>query len=221
MNEGAKQRPFYFYFLPDDLLSLRLPVWYHKAMKTEVHMMNIAIQSMEDKYLAPSLDLIQTVFTEHENETEGRLVRALTEEIRSKRFYMPQLEIIAVCEGEVVGYAGFSRFHLEGKYEDRLLILTPVAVKTELQRRHISKRMIEYGFEKAKEMGFEAVIVEGNPRNYRARGFVTAAEHGVMPGKTVHLPHIDCLMVKELKEGALENIKGNVEYSDYETLTNE
>lgn len=184
--------------------------------------MNMIIQSMEEKYLSSSLELIQRVFTEHENEAEGRLVRRLTEEIRSKRFYMPELEIIAVSEdGEVVGYAGFSRFHLEGKYEDRLLILTPVAVKTQLQRQHISKRMIEYGFEKAQRMGFEAVIVEGNPRNYNPRGFVTAADHGILPGKTVHLPAIQCLMVKELKEGALETIKGVVEYSDYEVLIGE
>ena len=183
--------------------------------------MNIVVQSMSEEYLEASLELIQRVFTEHENAQEGRLVRRLTEEIRSKRFYMPELEIIALSEGEVVGYAGFSRFHLEGKYEDRLLILTPVAVKTELQRRHISKKMIEYGFEKAKAMGFEAVIVEGNPRNYNPRGFVTAAEQGILPGKTVHLPAIQCLMVKELVPGALENIKGTVEYSDYETLTEE
>lgn len=184
--------------------------------------MNVTIQSMEDKYLEASLHLVQRVFTEHENEQEGKLVRALTEEIRSKRFYLPKLEVIALDENdEVVGYANFSKFHLEGKYEERLLILTPVAVKTELQRRHISKRMIEYGFEEARKLGFEAVIVEGNPRNYRARGFMTAAEHGIMPGKTVHLPAIECLMVKELKEGALENISGYVEYSDYDTLTGE
>ena len=183
--------------------------------------MNITIQSMEDKYFQASLDLIQQVFTDHADEKEGNLVRALTEEIRAKRFYMPELEIIAVCEGEVVGYANFSRFHLEGKYEDRLLLLSPVAVKTQLQRRHISKQMIEYGFEKAAEMGFEAVIVEGNPRNYNPRGFVTAANQGILPGKTVHLPAIECLMVKELKAGALENIKGNVEYTDYETLLGE
>ena len=183
--------------------------------------MNIEIHAMKEEYLIPSLDLIQQVFTEHADEKEGDMVRRFTEEIRSKRFYMPELEIIAVCEGEVVGYAGFSRFHLEGKYEDKLLLMTPVAVKTPLQRRHISKRMIEYGFEKAKQMGFEAVLVEGNPRNYNARGFVTSADHGIMPGKTVHLPAIQCLMVKELKEGALETIKGVVEYSDYDTLLEE
>lgn len=188
----------------------------------EVCEMNITIQLMEEKYLESSLSLVQQVFTDHENEKEGRLVWRLVEEIRSKRFYLPQMEIIAVDEGgEVVGYANFSRFHLEGKYEERLLLLSPVAVKTQLQRRHISKRMIEYGFEQAKKLGFEAVIVEGNPRNYNARGFVTAADHGILPGKTVHLPAIECLMVKELKAGALDSICGNVEYTDYRTLTEE
>lgn len=66
---------------------------------------------------------------------------------------------------------------------------------------HISKELLEYGFARAAQLGFRAVLVEGNPANYRARGFVTAAPYGILPGKTVHLPHIDCLMVKELQPG--------------------
>lgn len=178
------------------------------------------VKCMEPGYLQRSLDLVETVFTEHENAQEGKLVRSLVEEIRSKRFYVPEMELIMVddCD-EVIGYAMFSRFHLEGKFEDRLLLLSPVAVKTALQRQHISRELIEYGFAKAKKLGYQAVIVEGNPRNYQARGFVTAANYGILPGKTVHLPAIECLMVKELVPGALDNIHGMVEYSDYETLT--
>ena len=176
------------------------------------------VKCMEPGYLQRSLDLVETVFTEHENAQEGKLVRSLVEEIRSKRFYVPEMELIMVddCD-EVIGYAMFSRFHLEGKFEDRLLLLSPVAVKTALQRQHISRELIEYGFAKAKKLGYQAVIVEGNPRNYQARGFVTAANYGILPGKTVHLPAIECLMVKELVPGALDNIHGMVEYSDYET----
>lgn len=181
--------------------------------------MTRTIKPMDKKHLLSSLELVEKVFTEHENAGEGRLVRALVEEIRRKRFYLPELELIMVDEhDEPIGYAMFSRFHLEGKHENELLILTPVAVKTELQRQHISKELIEHGFQRAAEMGYKAVIVEGNPRNYNPRGFVTAAEHGILPGKTVHLPHISCLMVKELLPGALETITGTVEYSDYETL---
>lgn len=184
--------------------------------------MTRTIKHMSAEYLTKSLDLVQTVFTEHQDAREGRLVRALVEEIRSKRFYIPELELIMTDENDdVIGYAMFSRFHLEGRYEDRLLMLTPVAVKTELQRRHISKDILEYGFSRARELGFEAVIVEGNPANYRARGFETSSGHGIVPGRTVHLPAVECLMVKELVPGALKPIKGAVEYSDYRVLTQE
>ena len=179
------------------------------------------IKSMEEKYLVPSLELVEAVFTDHENAEEGNLVRRLVEEIRSKRFYLPELELIMVEEetDEVVGYVMFSRFHLEGRYEKELLILTPAAVKTELQRQHISKELIEYGFEKAKMLGYKAVIVEGNPMNYRSRGFVTSAPFGITAHASVGLPAPECLMVKELVPGGLIGIYGQVQYAaDYETL---
>ena len=128
----------------------------------------------------------EKVFSEWSDEEEGKLVRRLVEEIRSKKYYIPELELIMVNEeDEVIGYAMFSRFHLEGKYEDELLIITPVAVKTELQRQHISKDIIEYGIEAA---------------------------------ESIHLLHPDCLMVKELEDGALEHISGMLDYSFYECL---
>lgn len=177
------------------------------------------IKSMETKYLTPALELVEDVFTQYDSEAEGKMVRRLVEEIRAKPYYVPELELVMVNEdGTVIGYAMFSRFHIEGRYEDELLILTPVAVKTELQRRHISKELLEYGFEQAKRMGFKAVLVEGNPRNYNARGFQPSYRTGVEAGPNVHLPHPDCLMLKELEDGALEHIHGLVDYSFYEAL---
>ena len=178
------------------------------------------IKSMEEKYLLPALELVETVFTEHSDAEEGKLVRRLVEEIRRKKYYLPELELIMVDEADApVGYVMFSRFHLDGKYEDELLLLSPVAVKTELQRQHISKELIEHGFERATEMGYKAVIVEGNPMNYRSRGFVTSADYGITAHKSVGLPALECLMVKELVPGGLSGIQGQVNYSDYQTLS--
>lgn len=166
-----------------------------------------------------ALSLLQTVFTEYDCAREGLAVRRLAEEIRRKRFYLPELELVAVGDdGALLGYAMFSRFHLEGRYEHRLLMLTPVAVRTDVQRQHISKDLLEYGFARARHMGYDAVIVEGNPANYRARGFVTSEEHGILRGKTVACPS-QCLMVKELRPGALKSIHGTVEYTDYDAIT--
>lgn len=177
------------------------------------------IKSMENKYLLPSLELVEDVFTKWDSPEEGKMVRKLVEEIRSKKYYLPELELVMVNgEDEVIGYAMFSRFHIEGRYENELLILTPVAVKTELQRQHISKDLLEFGFEKAREMGFTAVLVEGDPRNYNPRGFQSSYRFGIEAGPNIKLPSPDCLMVKELKDGTLEKIKGLVDYSFYDAL---
>lgn len=177
------------------------------------------IKAMENKYLTPSLDLVQEVFAEYDSVEEAQVVRNLIEEIRAKKYYMPELEFVMVNENdEIMGYAMFSRFHIEGKYENELLILTPVAVKTSLQRQHISKDILEYGFEVAKKLGFKAILVEGNPQNYTNRGFMPSYKFGIEAGEQMDLPHPDCLMIKELEAGALERIKGFVDYSFYESL---
>ena len=181
--------------------------------------MTHTIKVMNPKYLLTSLQMVETVFSEWDSPEEGKMVRSLVEEIRAKKYYIPELEFVMVDEAdEVIGYAMFSRFHLEGKYEDELLMLTPVAVKTELQRQHISKDILEHGFEVAKRMGFKAILVEGNPRNYNSRGFMPSYKFGIEAGPNLKLPHPDCLMVKELEESALEYIKGLVDYSFYGAL---
>ena len=177
------------------------------------------IHVIKDYQKERALDFVKGVFTDSEDLEAGELVKNLIKEIRRKKFYIPDLELVMTNEeDELIGYAMFSRFHLEGRYEDELLILNPVAVKTSLQRQHVSKDLIEYGLAKAKKMGYKVCIVEGNPQNYRARGFVTSADYGVFSSEKVGLPAPECLMIQELVEGALAHIHGYLDYSFYQTL---
>ncbi len=177
------------------------------------------IKAVPADKLNETLDFVEKVFTDSENADEGILVRNLVAEIRSKKYYIPELDLIMVNENdEVIGHVLFSRFHIEGKYENELLILTPVSVKTELQRQHISKELIEYGLKRAKDMGYKLCMVEGNPQNYRSRGFVTSADFGIFADESVGLPHPDCLMIQELVPGSLEGVGGYINYKFYESL---
>lgn len=63
------------------------------------------IKSMENRYLLPSLELVQEVFSEWDSPEEGKVVRRLVEEIRAKKYYVPELEFVMVDENEeVLGY---------------------------------------------------------------------------------------------------------------------
>ena len=181
--------------------------------------MNKIIKPMENKYLMPSIDMVRRTFTNSETAEDAQVVVNIVEEIRGMKTYVPELELVMVNDAdEVIGYLMFSKLFLDGKIQDDLLVLNPVAVKTELQRQHISKELIEAGFEKARSLGFKAVVVEGNPMNYRNRGFKTSCDYGIVAGESVGLPAPECLMVKELVENALENVSGVYEYTDYKSL---
>ncbi len=177
------------------------------------------IKVVSDNELNETLDFVEKVFADSENEENGLLVRNLLLEIRTKKYYVPELDLIMVNEkNEILGHVLFSRFDIEGKYDNELLLLSPVSVKTEVQRQHVSKELIEYGLSKAKKMGYKLCMVEGNPLNYRSRGFVTSADFGIYADESVGLPHPDCLMIQELVEGALENVHGYINYKMYESL---
>ena len=177
------------------------------------------IQPIQLKQLNEALEFVKKVFTDSEGEESGILVMNLVKEIRSKKYYLPELELVMIDDNKsIIGYCMFSRFHIENKYDNELLLLSPVAVKTELQRQHISKELIEYGFIKAKELGYKVVIVEGNPLNYRSRGFATSSDQGIYAHESVGLPAPECLMVKELVPNSLEHISGYVSYQMYENL---
>ena len=184
--------------------------------------MERTIKICSEAYKLAALKLVEKVFSDWDSPEEGQLVRGLVEEIRSKKYYVPELELIMTDEqDQIIGYAMFSRFHIEGRYEDELLLLSPVAVRTDLQRRHISKELLEYGFERARELGFKAVLVEGDPQNYTSRGFEPSYRYGIVAGPAIHLPRPDCLMVKELAPRALDNMRGMVDFSFYESLRGE
>lgn len=60
------------------------------------------IKSMTKEYEEKALDMVQTVFTEYSDAEEGSLVRNLVEEIRGKRFYVPELELIMANEEDEI-----------------------------------------------------------------------------------------------------------------------
>ena len=73
----------------------------------------------------------------------SRIIQSMSQAYLQSSLDMVRRTFTDYENAEVIGYAMFSRFHLGGRYMDELLLLSPVAVKTEVQRQHISKELIE------------------------------------------------------------------------------
>lgn len=136
--------------------------------------------------------------------------------MRDSPAFVPELDIVAECDGRIVGNAVCMRAVVEADdgahYE--VLTLGPLAVLPEYQFKGIGSRMIECVRTRAREMGFRAILLTGDPDYYLHQGFIPAEMVGI---RTADNMYATALHVCELYEGALDGIRGRyVENAVYE-----
>ncbi len=135
--------------------------------------MNLRVETADDHDAV--LELLRVAFNADN-------VIALVEAIRAAGDAVPELELVAEDEGEVVGCVMFSHVGFESTEDDgshRLLALTPLAVHPSRRRQGIGGALVRLGLRMAAERGERAVIVEGLPRYYPQFGFEIASSHGI------------------------------------------
>ncbi len=108
-------------------------------------------------------------------------VAQLVEKIRASDRYVPELALVAVEDGEVVGHTMLSYSTLVGDEEHEVLQLSPVAVTPARQRDGIGSALIRVGIERAKARHEPLVVVLGHPAYYPRFGFEPCRRFGIEP----------------------------------------
>lgn len=118
--------------------------------------------------------------------------------MREHEDFIPELDLVAEWNGEIVGNIMYTKSKLidEAGKEKRTLTFGPVSILPEFQRRGIGKRLLEYSFEKALELGYDTIVIYGNPYNYVSRGFKSCKKFNVCIENELFPT---ALLVKELK----------------------
>ena len=123
--------------------------------------------------------------------------------MRTRDDFVPELDYVATLDGAVVGSILYVRSRLidDAGNEKTVLTFGPIAIQPEHQRRGVGKRLIETSFAKAIELGYDTVVIFGNPSNSVARGFKSGKKYNICLDGGVFPT---ALLVKELVPGALD-----------------
>lgn len=93
--------------------------------------------------------------------------------MRSHEDFIPQLDFVIEADGKVIGSVMYTKTKLidENGSEKQSITFGPVSIHPDYQRKGYGKALLEYSFEKARELGYDVIVIFGNPDNYVARGF--------------------------------------------------
>lgn len=125
--------------------------------------------------------------------------------------FISELSLVAELNGQVVGHILFTPLTIEnGQEHFESLVLGPVSVLPELQNLGIGSQLIEAGHQKAKELGFNSIILVGHEHYYPRFGYKTASRWGIKV--PFDLPSDDVFMAVELTRDALTGCSGMVRF---------
>ena len=133
---------------------------------------------------------------------EHYLVRVM----RTHPDFVPELDLVLELEGRIIGNVMYTKTRLvdEAGEEKHILTFGPVCIAPEYQRLGYGKLLLEHSFERALALGYDVIVIFGNPNNYVSRGFISCKKRNISLSNGV-CP--SAMMVKELKPDVLDGRK--------------
>ena len=101
--------------------------------------------------------------------------------LRDDPAFIPELDFVMEMEGEIIGQNMFVKTVIEADDGRRIPVLTmgPICITPSLKRQGYGKSLLDYSLEKARALGFGAVLFEGNYDFYSQCGFDYARKFGI------------------------------------------
>jgi len=135
----------------------------------------------------------------------------LLERIWKSEDYIPELSLVAVDDGQVVGHIIFTVMKIVTDDEDiPALCLGPISIVPERQRQGIGGDLMRHGMAECQRLGHHIIVLVGHPDYYPRFGFKSAGERGL--SLKIEAPP-EAFMVYEGISGALDGVTGTVVFS--------
>jgi len=130
--------------------------------------------------------------------------------LRDDPAFIRELDFVMEQDGRIIGQNMFMRTVIEADDGNVVPVLTmgPICITPELKRKGYGKKLLDYSLERAAEMGFGAVLFEGNIGFYGKSGFDYASRFGIRYHDLPEDADSSFFLCKELIPGYLRGVTG-------------
>lgn len=130
--------------------------------------------------------------------------------LRDDPAFVKELDFVMEKDGELIGQNMFMKTVIEADDGRKVPILTmgPIGITPPLKRQGYGKLLLDYSLQKAAEMGFGAVLFEGNIAFYGKSGFSYASAFGIRYHDLPDGADASFFLCKELIPGYLADVTG-------------
>ena len=130
--------------------------------------------------------------------------------LRDDPAFVKALDFVMELDGELIGQNMFMKTNIDADDGSRVEVLTmgPIGIAPALKRMGYGKKLLDYSLEKAREMGFCAVLFEGNIGFYGKSGFDYARNFGIRYHDLAEDEDDSFFLCKELIPGCLDRVTG-------------
>lgn len=136
----------------------------------------------------------------------------LAHKLRDTPQFVKELNYVALHNDKIVGNIAYAEGEITtADKEYKIVVFGPVSVLPEYQNKGIGSKLINHTIRLAREMGYPAILIYGDPEYYCRFGFKVSKEF--------HITNTEgkfpaAFQILELYPGALNGIKGIFEESD-------
>lgn len=130
--------------------------------------------------------------------------------LRDDPLFVKELNFVMVKYNRIIGQNMFMKTVIEADDGRVIPVLTmgPICIAPDLKRKGYGKALLDYSLKKAAEMGFGAVLFEGNIAFYGKSGFDYADRFGIRYHDLPEDADASFFLCKELIPGYLDNVTG-------------
>ena len=168
--------------------------------------MNLTFDTEKENEFSEIYELVKIAFQTSENADGDE--QDYVNNLRKSNNYIPELALTIKDGIKIIGHIMLTKTIItRGNEKLDAILLSPVCTQLEYRNKGIASMLIRHSFLLAKELGFKAIFLVGEPEYYKRFGFKSITNYGIKD--TGNIPE-QYTMVLELEDGFLGTKGGTI-----------